>query len=282
MTARDPMISTHELATRLGEPGLVIIDASWFMPGSPRDPAKEYAERHIPGAVFFGIDETSDQTSTLPHMLATPAEFATAARRHGVEPNSLVVVYDSTGVFSAPRVWWNFRVMGHDRVFVLDGGLPKWMAEDHPVETGWREPPHGEFKAEFHPELVRELAQMQDIVRTGAVQVVDARSPARFRGEEPEPRPGVRPGHIPGALNAHYAGIIAEDGTLKEAAAIRERFEAAGVDLDKPIATTCGSGISASILALGLARAGRDDVAVYDGSWTEWGSHPDTPVATGP
>lgn len=275
------MISTHELAARLGEPGLVIIDASWFMPGSPRDPSKEYAERHIPGAVFFGIDEVKDHTSPLPHMLATPAEFATSARRHGVEPNSLVVVYDSTGVFSAPRVWWNFRAMGHDRVFVLDGGLPKWIAEDHPIETGWREPEHGEFKAEFRPELVRELPQVKWALETGSEQLVDARSAARFRGEEPEPRPGVRPGHMPGAINAHYAGIIAEDGTLKEADAIRERFTDTGVDLEKPIATTCGSGISASILALGFARIGRDDVAVYDGSWTEWGASGEA-VVTGP
>ena len=157
MTARDPMISTHELAARLDEPGLVIIDASWFLPGSGRDPAKEYAERHIPGAVFFDIDATSDPTSGLPHMAASPAEFATAARRHGVEPNSLVVVYDSTGVFSAPRVWWNFRLMGHERVFVLDGGLPKWLSEEHPVETGWREPAHGEFKSAPNPALLKGL-----------------------------------------------------------------------------------------------------------------------------
>ena len=143
MTARDPMISTHELARRLGEPALVIIDASWFLPGSDKDPAKDYAARHIPGAVFFDIDATSDAVSGLPHMAASPAEFATAARRHGVDPNSLVVIYDSAGVFSAPRVWWNFRMMGHDRVFVLDGGFPKWIAEDHPIEMGWREPAHG-------------------------------------------------------------------------------------------------------------------------------------------
>ena len=281
MTARDPMISTHELAARLDEPGLVIIDASWFLPGSGRDPAKEYAERHIPGAVFFDIDATSDPTSGLPHMAASPAEFATAARRHGVEPNSLVVVYDSTGVFSAPRVWWNFRLMGHERVFVLDGGLPKWLSEEHPVETGWREPAHGEFKSAPNPALLKGLDDVRAILSSGGIQIVDARPAVRFRGEAPEPRPGVRQGHIPGSVNAPYGDLIDADGALKPAGELRTAFEAAGVDLDKPIVTTCGSGISAAILALGLARLGRDDVAVYDGSWTEWGSRMDTPVATG-
>ena len=281
MTARDPMISTHELATRLDEPGLVIIDASWFLPGVDRNPAAEYAERHIPGAVFFDIDATSDHSSGLPHMAASPAEFATAARRHGVEPNSLVVVYDSTGIFSAPRVWWNFRLMGHDRVFVLDGGLPKWLAEQHPVEVGWREPPHGDFRSEPNPSLVRDVSDVKALLSSKAAQIVDARPAPRFRGEAPEPRPGVRPGHIPGSLNVPYAGLVDADGALKPADELKEVFGAAGVDLEKPIVTTCGSGISAAILALGLARIGRDDVAVYDGSWTEWGGRADTPVATG-
>jgi thiosulfate/3-mercaptopyruvate sulfurtransferase len=275
------MMSTAELAERMTRPDLVIIDASWFLPGSKRDPAKEYAEGHIPGAVFFDIDATSDRDTDLPHMVASPADFATAARRHGVEPNSLVVVYDSTGVFSAPRVWWNFRYMGHERVFVLDGGLPKWIAEDRPVETGWREPTHGEFKADPQPDLIRTLDQMRQVMDTGSAQIVDARSASRFRGEEAEPRAGVRPGHIPGAKNAHYTRLIAEDGTLKHLEDLQTAFEDAGVDLAAPIATTCGSGISAAILALGLARLGRGDVAVYDGSWTEWGGRTDTPVATG-
>lgn len=281
MTARDPMISTHELARRLGEPALVIIDASWFLPGSDKDPAKDYAARHIPGAVFFDIDATSNAVSGLPHMAASPAEFATAARRHGVDPNSLVVIYDSAGVFSAPRVWWNFRMMGHDRVFVLDGGFPKWIAEDHPIEMGWREPAHGQFKSQPNAELLRTLGQMRAIVQAGGAQIVDARPGGRFRGEEPEPRPGLRAGHIPGATNVHYPRMLQADGTLKGAEDLIIPFTDAGIDLDKSIVTTCGSGISASILALALARLGRDDVAVYDGSWAEWGSQSDTPVATG-
>jgi thiosulfate/3-mercaptopyruvate sulfurtransferase len=282
MTAHDPMMSTAELAAHLGETDLVVIDASWFMPGSPRDPAAEYAERHIPGAVFFGIDDIADHSTNLPHMLASPSEFAKAVRRLGVEPNSLIVVYDSTGVWSAARVWWNFRAMGHDRVFVLDGGLAKWIAEERPVETGWREPKHGEFRAQPRPELVRNKQQVLDALEAGSEQLVDARSPTRFRGEEPEPRAGVRAGHMPGALNAHYARVIAEDGTLRHIDELQEAFESTGVDLSAPITTSCGSGISASILALALARLGRDDVAVYDGSWTEWGAASDTPVVTGP
>jgi thiosulfate/3-mercaptopyruvate sulfurtransferase len=277
-----PLVFADWLAEHLGEPGLVILDGSWHMPADGRDAKADYAAGHIPGAVFFDIDEIADHTTDLPHMLPAPAAFATAARRLGVEPGSTVVVYDSVGIFSAPRVWWEFRAMGHVNVAVLDGGLRSWIAEGHPVETGWREPAHGEFKAHATPALVADKARVADVLASGGAQVVDARSAARFRGEAPEPRPGVRQGHMPGAKNAHYASLVTADGTLKPPEALRAAFDAAGVDLAAPIVTTCGSGITAAILALALAVLGRDDAAIYDGSWTEWGGAADTPVVTGP
>ena len=278
----DPLVTTDWLAERLGAPGLVVLDGSWHMPADNRDPKAEYVAGHIPSAVFFDIDAISDHATDLPHMLPTPQAFATAARRLGVEAGSTIVVYDSVGVFSAPRVWWSFRAMGHDQVFVLDGGLKKWLAVGRALETGWREPPHGEFKSHPRPELIADLARVRRIIEAGGPQLVDARSAVRFRGEAPEPRPGLREGHMPGASNVPWSGVLAEDGTLAPPDALRTAFGAGGVDLAGPIVTTCGSGISAAILALGLARLSRDDVAVYDGSWSEWGALPDTPVATGP
>jgi len=280
MAVTDPVVSTAWLAERLGEPTTVIIDASWFMPGTPRDAAAEYAKAHIPGAVFFGIDEIRDHSNDLPHMLASPAEFATAVRRLGVSRDSTVVVYDSHGLFSAPRVWWNFRVMGHGASFVLDGGLPRWIAEGRALESGWRTPDHGDFKA--HPDwsLLAALDAVRHAVGAGGAQLVDARSADRFTGATPEPRAGLRSGHMPGALNAPWSGLVA-DGGLADATRLRSLFEASGVDLARPVITTCGSGVSASLLALALARLGRPDVAVYDGSWSEWGARDDTPITTG-
>jgi thiosulfate/3-mercaptopyruvate sulfurtransferase len=280
MAVTDPIVSTAWLVERLGEPGIVIIDASWFMPGTPRDAAAEYAQAHIPGAVFFGIDEIRDHSSDLPHMLASPAEFATAARRLGVSRDSTVVIYDSHGLFSAPRVWWNFRVMGHGESFVLDGGLPRWIAEGRPVESGWRAPDHGDFKAHPDGTLLADLDAVRQAVQAGGVQLVDARAADRFTGAAPEPRAGLRSGHMPGARNAPWGGFVA-DGGLADRARLQSLFEAAGVDLARPIITTCGSGVSASLLALALARLGRPDAAVYDGSWSEWGARDDTPIATG-
>src|SRR5665213_1242314 len=191
----DPMVSTDWLAERLGSPGLVIIDATWFMPGTPRDARAEHAEQHIPGAVFFAIDEIADHANPLPHMLPDPAEFAVHARRLGVEPDSDVVVYDSQGLFSAPRVWWTFRAMGHAATAVLDGGLPKWMAEDHPVERGWPQNPHGEFKATFDAGLEPDLAPVRGAVESHDEQILDARAAARFLGADPEVRGGMTEGH---------------------------------------------------------------------------------------
>jgi len=276
----DPLVSTAWLADRLDDPGVLIFDASWFMPGSPRNPDDEYAAGHIPGAVRFDIDVISDHASDLPHMLASGSEFAKAVRRLGMEPSSTVVAYDSEGLFSAPRVWWNLRAMGHHASFVLDGGLPRWVAEGRPLETGWREPAHGEFKAHPDAGLVRDLAAVRAALESGTAQLVDARATARFLGAAPEPRAGLRAGHMPGALNVPWSSIVA-DGALLPVEGLKEAFETAGVDLSKPIITTCGSGVSASLLALALARLGRSDVAVYDGSWTEWGGRTDTPVITG-
>ncbi len=279
MAVSDPLVSTDWLAARLGEPTMAIIDASWFMPGSGRDAAAEYAERHIPGAVYFAIDEICDRASELPHMLSAPADFAVAARRLGVRRDSQVVVYDSHSLFSAPRVWWTFRAMGHAQTSVLDGGLPKWIAEGRALESGWRTPEHGDFKARPNGALVRDLEAVRAALESGAVQVVDARSAERFAGRAPEPRAGLRSGHMPGARNLPWDGVLTADGGLADISKLRDAFESAGVDLTAPIVTTCGSGVSASVLALALARIGRADVAVYDGSWSEWGARSDTPVA---
>jgi thiosulfate/3-mercaptopyruvate sulfurtransferase len=278
---QDPVVTTAWLADRLDDPRIRIFDASWFMPGSPRDPDQEYSAGHIPGAARFDIDGLSDQTSPLPHMLSAPSEFATAMRRLGLNGDSIAVIYDSEGLFSAARAWWNLRAMGHEASFVLEGGLPRWIAEGRPMETGWREPQHGDFRAHPRASLVENLAAVRAALEQGSTQVVDARPAARFRGEAPEPREGLRGGHMPGARNLPWSQVI-ESGALLPAKRLAPLFDEAGVDLRAPIITTCGSGVSAAILALALARLGRLDVPVYDGSWSEWGGLSDTPVATGP
>jgi thiosulfate/3-mercaptopyruvate sulfurtransferase len=280
VTSSDPIVSAAWLAERLDDPRIRIFDASWFMPGSPRDPDQEYAAAHIPSAVRFDVDALSDQSSPLPHMLSAPSEFATAMRRLGMNADSTAVVYDSEGLFSAARAWWNLRAMGHEASFVLDGGLPRWTAEGRPVETGWREPEHGNFKAHPRPELVEDLEAVRAALERRSAQVVDARPAGRFRGEAPEPRTGLRGGHMPGAVNLPWSAVV-ENGALLPAERLRRVFDAAGIDATAPIVTTCGSGVSAAVLALALARLGRFDVAVYDGSWSEWGGRADTPVATG-
>jgi thiosulfate/3-mercaptopyruvate sulfurtransferase len=278
----DPLVSTAWLAARLGQPDLVVIDATWFMPDAGRDARAEHAAGHIPGAVFFDIDAVSDHSSPLPHMLAEPADFAVAVRRLGVNRTSQVVIYDAHGLFSAPRVWWNFRVMGHGASFVLDGGLPKWIAEGRPLETGWTNPAHGDFKARLDRALLRDLEAVRAALADGAEQIVDARSAVRFTGAAPEPRADLRSGHMPGARNLPWSDLVTPSGELADAEAIRAAFAAAGVDVAAPITTTCGSGVTASLLALALARLGRADVAVYDGSWSEWASRSDTAVVTAP
>ncbi len=277
----NPLVDTAWLADHLDDPKLVILDASWHMPQAMRNADQEYADGHIPGAFRFDIDAVSDHSSALPHMLPSPQEFATAVRRLGVNADSTVVVYDTVGIMSAPRAWWTFRQMGHDQVFVLDGGLKAWLAQGRPVETGWRDAPHGEFKARARPGLVKDIDAVRRALEARTEQVVDARPAARFTGETPEPRAGLRSGHMPGARNVPFGDLVKADGTLAAPEDIKAGFEAAGVDLGAPITTSCGSGITACVLALGLARIGREDVAVYDGSWTEWGGRDDTPVVTG-
>lgn len=275
----DPVVSTAWLAERLGS--VRVVDGSWHMPAEARNGREEHLQRHVPGAVFFDIDHVADHTTDLPHMLPTPEAFAEAAGALGLSRDADIVVYDVHGIRSAARVWWTLRAMGYDKVHVLDGGLRKWLAEGRPVEAGEVHPAPIAVEPRFDPGLVRNAADVREIIASGAARLLDARSAARFTGEAPEPRAGLRSGHMPGAANLPWEKVIAEDGTLRAGPELTAAFEAAGVDLAKPIVTTCGSGVTASVLALALARLGKDRTAVYDGSWTEWGGLPDTPVITG-
>jgi thiosulfate/3-mercaptopyruvate sulfurtransferase len=251
------------------------------MPNEEGSGQADYAAGHIPGAVFFDIDQIADHAVDLPHMLPSPQAFAEAAGELGLRRDATIVVYDARGVFSAPRVWWTLRVMGFPKVFVLDGGLKAWRAQGRPLETAAASPPPTRLMPAFRPALVRDLAAVQGHLARQDAQLVDARSAGRFLGETPEPRAELRSGHMPGACNVAWNGLIGADGGLKSRDELRAVFAAGGVDLARPIVTTCGSGVTAALLALGLARLGREDVAVYDGSWSEWGGRSDTAVVTG-
>jgi thiosulfate/3-mercaptopyruvate sulfurtransferase len=281
--ADDPktLVSTGWLAEHLKDPDLRVLDASWYLPDMGRDPKAEYAESHIPGARFFDIDEIADLRSDLPHMAPPVEKFISRMRAMGVGDGHQVVIYDGAGMFSAARVWWLFRLMGKTDVAVLDGGFPKWVAEGRPVEDMAPVLRDRHITVQRQAGLVRDVTQVAAAAKLGDHEIVDARSPARFRGEEPEPRPGLRAGHIPGSKNVHYRTLLNADGTMKDAAGIRATFEAAGVDLSKPVITTCGSGVTAAILFLALDRIGHMDHSLYDGSWAEWGMYPDLKVATG-
>lgn len=283
LTSTAWIVDTQWLADRLDAPGLVVLDATWHLPTANRDAHAEYLAGHIPGALFFDIDDLSDEATDLPHMLPSQTKFASRMKKLGVGDGMKVVVYDSYGLFSAARAWWTFRAMGHNDVAVLDGGLKKWMAENRPLEDGQ---PQRRFERHFTPrrqvELIRDLDEMKAIVSDRTTQVVDARPAGRFNGVDPEPRPGLRPGHMPGARNVPSADLLNADGTLKAPAELARIFADAGVDLKAPMVATCGSGVTASIVSLALAVLGRTNVAVYDGSWAEWGKPGETPVVTGP
>jgi thiosulfate/3-mercaptopyruvate sulfurtransferase len=283
MPTSDPqlLVSTDWLAQHLAAPDLRLLDASWHMPDSGRDARAEFEAEHIPGARFFDIDEISDTQSQLPHMAPPVEKFVSRMRALGIGDGHRVVVYDSHGLFSAARVWWLFRLFGKTDVAVLDGGLKKWKAEGRPVEEGRPILSERHFTARRNAALVRDVTQMAAIAKLGEAQIVDARSPSRFRGDEPEPRPGLRAGHIPGAANVHYATLLNEDGTMKAPAELRAVFDAAGVDVTRPVVTTCGSGVTAAILNLALERVGNSRNALYDGSWAEWGGYPDLAVEKG-
>ncbi|MBS0471574.1 MAG: 3-mercaptopyruvate sulfurtransferase [Proteobacteria bacterium] len=275
-----PLVSTEWLASRINAPDVRVADASWYLPHLNRDPRAEYAAEHLPRAVFFDIDELSDETSDLPHMLAPATKFASRMRKLGLGDGNLIVVYDSAGIYSSPRAWWMLRAMGHKDVVVLDGGLPKWRAEGRPLEDVSALPFPKHFTPRADHAIVRDIAQMKENLTRKTAQVVDARGIPRFRAIEPEPRAGVRGGHIPGSLNVPYTDLTNADGTLKSVEALRALFAGQKVELDKPVVTTCGSGITAAIVMLALEVAGARDVALYDGSWAEWGAS-DAPVETG-
>lgn len=283
MTPGSPLVSTTWLAERLDAPDVVVVDATYHLPNLNRDARAEYAREHIPGAMFFDIDAIADRATDLPHMLPPPAEFAAAMKALGIGDNMRVVAYDSYGLMSAARAWWSLRAYGHERVAVLDGGLPKWKREGHPTSDMPSMPRRAApFTPRLRPEMVRSKAQMLANLASKTEQVVDARAAGRFQGTAPEPRAGLRAGHIPGSRNLPFTRLVDPDEqTVVGVDDIRARFSEAGIDPTRPVVCSCGSGVTACVLALGLELLGAKQVSVYDGSWSEWGQPGDTPVETG-
>ncbi|KAB2941063.1 MAG: 3-mercaptopyruvate sulfurtransferase [Hyphomicrobium sp.] len=281
-SAKKWIVETDWLASHLDAPDLLVFDASWHLPTAGRDAKAEYLQEHIPGALFFDIDDLTDEKSSLPHMLPSTVKFASRMKKMGIGDGMRIVVYDTLGLFSAARAWWTFRAMGHEDVAVLNGGLKKWKAEGRPLEDG---PPRKRTERHFTPllnaSLIRDMDDMKKALAK-RTQIVDARPAGRFEGKEPEPRPGLRSGHLPGSRNVPSQTLINADGTLKSESALANIFSEAGIDPKLPVITTCGSGVTASILALALAVLGQTNAAVYDGSWAEWGADNGLPIETGP
>jgi len=276
-----PLVSTQWLSEHLSSPDLVVINA-WMPPVTHPDAPPVYPNAHIPGAVFFDVNEICDKTSNLPHMLPAPHIFSSAMRKLGIGDGQTLVVYDDFGFYSAPRVWWTLRTMGAQRVYILDGGFPKWRAEGRPFDGDQPRRMERHFTSRLNHGAVADLGHVRETVATGNRQILDARSADRFSGDAPEPRAGLRRGHMPAALNLPFTKLISSDGTFLPQDQLAEAYREAGVDLERPVTTTCGSGVTAAILTLGLTILGVRDLALYDGSWAEWGGREDTEVATGP
>ncbi len=275
-----PFVTTEWLAARLGNEGVQIVDGSWYLPAQNRDGRAEFLAGHIPGAIFFDIDAVADHSQGLPHMLLDEAAFAREAGQLGISSDATLVVYDGFGLFSAPRVWWTLRLFGARTAFILEGGLPKWKAEGRPLESGPSRAKPAVFNAKQAQGRVADLGTIRAVLADGSAQVIDARPAPRFKGEAPEPRPGLESGHMPGSLNLPFSAIVDDNG-LKSPDALREAFAQAGVDLNRPIVTTCGSGVSAAIVVLALEAIGKPDALLYDGSWSEYASLPDNPIEKG-
>ncbi len=275
------IVSTAWLADHINHPDIRILDGTWFLPTEPETGAEEYAKGHIPGARFFDIDDISDHRSSLPHMVPPVEKFLSRVRKLGVGDGHTIIVYDAKGLFSAARVWWMFRYFGHANVAVMDGGLPKWRAEGRDITTT---PPiikDRHMYATPTPDMLRDVTQVARAMKIKDHEIIDARAAARFRGDAPEPREGLRAGHIPGSKNVPYSDLFNADNTLKPIDDLKDIFINAGIDLTKPAITTCGSGVTAAVLSLALDLIGKHDHSLYDGSWTEWGQFPTLSVATG-